>query len=417
MTAAGDSPARQVLAEADGAGVRDTDRGPRRRLALPVLVVLALLLAVGAGAAARGFISPAQEAARAAAPAPSLITAPVQRGVLPLDVVLRATVGHGRSETVPAPQGGIGNSVVTSLSVSAGQTVNSGQLIGTVDEEPVFVMQGRVPAFRDLAPGTSGVDVLELQQGLEAAGFGVGEDAPGVYGEGTAAAVLRLYRAAGMSPNLPAAAKGARLGTAAALRAQEPSVPLGEVVFVPTLPGQALSVAGIGQTLVPAATTGSSGGAGSSAVSKSNDSTLAMIGSAAVTLTASASPSTVRLLRVGMAGTAISDVSGNSLRVRVSSARSGKVMFAPVGHVPPVFVGQNVQVNLVSKRVRSLIVPVAALNTSASGSVYLTVVSPSGRQHTVTVRLRLSAGGRQAVTPVHGALRPGEQVVIGQQAR
>jgi hypothetical protein len=176
-------------------------------------------------------------------------------------------------------------------------------------------------------------------------------------------------------------------------------VPLGEVAVTPSLPRQALSLAGLGRRLT---------GAGSD---------LATIGSATVRLIASAGPGTTGLLRAGMTGTAVSEVSGATLRVRIASVRSRDVTFTPIGRVPPGLLGSNVQVDVVSRRVRSLTVPVAALNTSASGAVYVTAVTRSGRQPVVPVRLRLSAGGRRAVTANGKALNPGEQVVIGQQAR
>jgi len=73
-----------------------------------------------------------------------------------------------------------------------------------------------------------------------------------------------------------------------------------------------------------------------------------------------------------------------------------------------------VQVSITASRVRSLIVPVAAVSTAGSGQPYVTVARGGGRTASVLVRLGISSGGLQAVTPVHPhALRPGDLVVLG----
>jgi HlyD family secretion protein len=430
----------------------------RRRLGLPALVIGSIVLAAAAGAVARGFVSPAQRAAQAAPPLPSLITAPVRYGVLPQHLVMRATVAHDDPVTIKPPQNLTGAAVITSVNVAVGKPVRDGQLLGTVSEQPVFVMQGQVPAFRTISLGVSGVDISELQAGLTAAGYSVGYDPKGVYGAGTAAAVLDLYRAAHVAPDIVAGANtavaqrttqltraessegaaavrlaaaqrqgvprwrvaadrqaltsaeaedsAARRNLGQADRAAEPSVPLGAIAFLPHLPGQVLSVAGLGSTI-------GSGGSGSARGAKA----LATIGSTKVTLTASGGQTALGELRPRMIGTASSSLSDESVPVRVISASSSKASFVPVRRLPRGFVGQNVQVDVVAKRVRSFIVPIAAISTSGSGRTYVTVAQPSGRQRTVLVKLGLSTSGRQAVTTSDASLRVGQQVAIGQQAR
>ena len=425
-------------------------RSGRRPKALPVLLAVAVGLGLTAGVVARGFVSPAQQAAGAAPPVPSLITARVDYGVLPVQVVLRADVSNGNPVTVKVPSDlAGGNPVVTSVAVSAGEQVRDGQLLGTVAELPAFVMSGVIPAFRNMVPGTSGVDVLELQQGLAAAGYGTETDPQGLYGPGTAAAVLELYQAAGVQPDVSSGARQAVASTSAALpratavavsaeaklaadkkdaapasaiaadrsalaaakaalgmaqaaavaarSAAEPAVPLGEVAFMKRLPAQVLSVARLGDTV-------GQGG-------------LAVIGSGVVKLTAPGSQAETGQLRRGMTATATSDTSGATLHVQVSQVTSGHVVFVPAGQVPSGMVGQNVQVVVATGRVKAFIVPVAALSTSGSGQVYVTVAGRSGHQRVVWVRLGLQSGGQQAVSPLRGALRAGDQVVIGEQAR
>ena len=431
----------------------------RRSWALPVLVVLALLLGVAAGVIARGFISPAQVAANAKGPKASLITQRVRFGVLAVPVNMRANISNGNPLQIGAPSDlGSSLAVVTSVNVAPGQRVGQGQLLLTVAERPVFVFAGKIPVFRTMTPGIRGSDVTQLQAGLQAAGYAIGSDASGTYGPGTAAAVAALYKANTVRPVFSGsrselkqlagqvgAAKRALSKAQAKLAADEQShakqrvlkadraavaaaerhvsateralakaqkltgaqIPMGEVVFVPHLPARVLSVDKLGSTV-------GSGNSGNSRGSGNSSSSAVQLGSGKVTLSGFASPIDTRLLRPGMTGTAISDLSGSRFGVRVSSVTGPRVLFLPTGRLPSNVIGQNVQVSITASRVRSLIVPVAAVSTAGSGQPYVTVDRGGGHTASVPVRLGISSGGLQAVTPVHpGALRPGNLVVLG----
>lgn len=421
---------------------------------LPLLIAFSLALATTAGFAARAFVSPTQRAAQARAPAMSVITAPVTYGVIPLEVVFRGKITHGDIAHIPPPSGIADSPVVTSVHVRNGQRMSDGELLGTIAEEPVFVMAGRVPAFRDIRLGTRGVDVHQLQVGLVAAGYDTGSDPKGFYGAGTAAAVARMYHKAGVQPDIQSGARrvvhirqaalthakhlairaDARLASeiarrsvrakimddrraansaqsalhiagvelAQAKRAAEPMIPDGGVAFVPRLPAEVLSVAKLGATI---------GEAGSS-----NAPGIATIGLGSLTLNASVSAATAAALRLGLQASVSSPDSGDRLRARVIRIRPGRVALRPIGKTPPGMIGRNLQVVVVERRTKSLIVPVAALNTNVVG-VYVTAVRRSGKRERVPVKLGPASGGRQAVTPIRGKLHAGEQLVIGRQAR
>lgn len=431
------------------AGRRWAGAPERRSRALPVLVAAAVGLGAVAGAVAERFVSPAQVVASARPPAPSLITARVRFGVLPVIVQLRANVSTGRTVTV-GPPGDLGGSlpVVTSVAVAVGQRVTAGRLLITVAQRPVFVFAGRIPAFRAMSPGMTGPDVAELQTGLAVAGFGAGGDARGSYGPGTEAAVKALYRASGVRPAMSAqagrvpgssrrvAAAEAALSAAraklaadrragapprvlaadraavakaksawavaeralaAALRLAGAVVPLGEVAFVPRLPARVVSVDRLG------ATVGSRGGGSS----------VAQLATGQVTLTASAGPAPLSSLRAGMKAIAVSVTSGTQFTVRVSSVRGSQVVFVPAGRLPAGMGGQNVLVTVTTSQVKTLIVPVAAVSTSGSGQTVVTVTR-RGATVQVPVRLVLASGGEQAVSPMRpGSLRAGDLVVLG----
>lgn len=143
----------------------------QRSRVLPLLLAGKVALGLAAGVVARGFVSPAQVAARAKPPPPSLITARVRFGVLPVLVTLRANVTNGHPVEI-SPPGDLNGSlpVVTSANVAVGQHVRDGRLVITVAERPVFVFSGTIPAFRTMSLGTLGPDVAQLQAGLESAG-------------------------------------------------------------------------------------------------------------------------------------------------------------------------------------------------------------------------------------------------------
>ena len=74
----------------------------------------------------------------------------------------------------------------------------------TESGRPVLVLQGEIPAYRDLTPGISGKDVLQLEQGLKCLGFDCGT-IDGTYDEQTSAAVAAWYKSLGYEPFGPTA--------------------------------------------------------------------------------------------------------------------------------------------------------------------------------------------------------------------
>lgn len=57
------------------------------------------------------------------------------------------------------------------MNVQAGQEVNVGSILYTVNLRPVVVAQGSIPAFQPLSQGSSGADVAQLQTMLATLGF------------------------------------------------------------------------------------------------------------------------------------------------------------------------------------------------------------------------------------------------------
>jgi peptidoglycan hydrolase-like protein with peptidoglycan-binding domain len=137
-------------------------RRRRRRLVWPVLGVV--LIAGGAGAwvwAANGATGPSPTTATR-----PVATATVERGTISATESWDGTLGHGKPLTVI----GFGQGMITRLA-EQGKTVERGDELFRVNEQPVTLLYGAVPMYRDLRPGTSGADVRQLEANLARLGY------------------------------------------------------------------------------------------------------------------------------------------------------------------------------------------------------------------------------------------------------
>jgi len=246
-----------------------------------------------------------------------------------------------------------------------GTPVRAGGVLYRVDDSPVTLMAGSVPAWRPFGIGmTDGPDVRQLQAGLIAGHFAGGLfTAPtGHYDLLTADAVERWQTARGMT------ATGA--------------IPMGQVVFLPTaILAGAMNVAA-GEAASPGqrpyqVTTGQR------------------------TVTVPLNP-TLPPTAVGEAVSIIlpsqATVPGKITAVSAVSSTSGQLTVTPSGATG---MGMNVQVQ-VSLAVQSahgvLAVPVSALLALAGGGYGLEVVTPSGAHRLVGVTAGLFASGQVQVS-------------------
>ena len=176
----------------------------RRSLAVAATGVA---LAAVAGFAARGLWPggthpPAASAVTAA-------TALVVRTDLSARQLVAGTLGYQGFFTVANESDG---GIITWLP-AGGDIVRRGQPLFSVDDQPVTLLYGALPAWRPFVPGmTAGPDVRQLQRNLAALGFDPGP-ADGVFGWGTVLAVQRWQQARGETVT----------GT----------IPLGAVAFLP----------------------------------------------------------------------------------------------------------------------------------------------------------------------------------------
>jgi HlyD family secretion protein len=434
---------------------------------LVTVVIAAAVLAVVSGVLGSRFASPRQIAAQAAPPPLVQITQPVTYGVLKATIGLRAQIVYANALPVGLPDDLSSElPVVTSSNVNVGSRVSEGEVLFSVAERPVIVFEGDIPAFRDMAPGDSGVDVSELQAALAAMGYSTEPDAPGQYGAGTSSAVARFYQSIGFqviwSPaNAPAqlaqlnsaasqakaslstalasltearassktaatvpAAKAAVQSATSALTSAEHAlvagensmgaeVPRGEVMFVPTLPAEVeSSKVFIGREL-------------------STKTPVLTIGSGALMLKGQVGTGSRAGLRAGEAATATSDITGASFHALVarvassptlsssSNVPSYAVTLKPSTTVPASLVSQNVGVVIQtgSTSRATFIVPVSAVITAATGATFVDVKGDGNRVRRLPVRPGLVSGGKEAVHPLKPDLRSGMQVVVGVATR
>lgn len=174
----------------------------RRRALLAGTFVLVVLSAVLGWVAGQFIRSPAEVAAAAAPPEPSLITVPVERRTLTSDVVVRGTVRLGDPRVVTlagTPGGPEAAAAVVTRPPEQGAELREGTLALEVSGRPVLVLVGPIPTYRDLAPGDVGDDVAQLEQALDRLGHRPGT-VDRVYDTGTEDAVTSWYRSVGYDP-------------------------------------------------------------------------------------------------------------------------------------------------------------------------------------------------------------------------
>jgi hypothetical protein len=175
-------------------------RGRRRGVrAVGVLLGVSVLSGGGGWLVAKRLSSPADVAARAAAPVASRIVAPVEFRVLRSTLFTRGTVRFGSPRPITLPGSAVktGSQIVTAPPVK-GAVLKEGGKIADVSGRPVVGLVGDVPMYRDIRPNDSGDDVLALKASLNRLGFGAGNGP--VFDEVAERAVSGWMRSIGYEP-------------------------------------------------------------------------------------------------------------------------------------------------------------------------------------------------------------------------
>jgi len=180
--------------------LRPTGGGLNREHKLVLSLIGVVLLAVLSWMAGGKIQSPAEAAARTAPPTPSPILVPVEERILTSDVITRGTAHFGLPQSISLASSPLKPVVgmITTLP-RRGEQINEGDVLLTSSGRPVFLLQGDIPAYRDLYVGLSGEDVRQLEVALERLKFNPGS-VDGIFDEETSVAVAKMYTSAGYIP-------------------------------------------------------------------------------------------------------------------------------------------------------------------------------------------------------------------------
>lgn len=398
-----------------------------RTVLTTILVMLLLAAGVAGGYLAGTARTPAQVAARAVPPTPTVLTAPVAAGPLLERAQLPARVAPGSTHTVPLPRPS-GAPVVTKVGVRPGAEVTAGTLLCDISGVPVVVLPGEFPAYRDLQAGARGPDVRQLQTGLREAGVNVGVTGtldPATMTALTAFAQRLGYQAADLLkaqafvylPRLPATLDGAlpepgplAEGASATLAWGDPvaTAPIPadlEEKIRSTKPAPTFSVMGRKDTTVrlrnvgPSRSTTSSGQAqtGTPADGPSDE--------------ASESAST------GAQGDQPADGGSGAGGAKDQTGQAGQMVATfTIDPVPADTDEMVIDVVFGRSGRGAVVVPIAALFTDGVGRDIVTVDRGDKGRQDVLVTISLVVEGQAAVTPTQGTLAADDLVVIGSKA-
>jgi hypothetical protein len=421
---------------------------PRRAIA--ILVTVAVVTGVAGWLIGMQVQSPADAAAAHQAPAPSLITAPVVSRVLTSTVTAQGTVTHDGSVplTLAGTVGsgeGAGSQIITKVP-AAGTVLKAGDVLLEVSGRPVFVLPGSVPMYRALTIQDKGDDVEQLQAGLAALGYG--KLRSGVFDTATMNAAKKWYSHAGYEvPQAPASVaapmpseggskptgnavpEGVASDTSATAKTT-PSVPSGEIIFLPKLPARldtvtakagAPSSTPIGTITTPEVIVqgrlpladASLVHAGLPATLTMNDGTTTAASLQAVGPDAEppAAPGAVT------SGAADGNETKPAQAPTAPNGTSTALRLVPKDSAALAsYSGQAVKIGIEVGSTGSavLVVPVAAVSTGADGTSKVVVQRADGQPESVLVTLGLTTSGLVKVTPAGGgALAAGDRVVVG----
>lgn len=274
---------------------------------------------------------------------------------------------------------GGGEATVTGLFVSAGDTVNAGEVVATVQGAPVVVLPGALPAYRDLAVGDSGPDVAQLHAAMGSLGL------PCLCGTKLTKAELQGLRAR-VFASAPAALDGS---------AWKGSVPASGLVFMRQLPARVAEVEW--QVGKPA----------------KDELASSELGAAQIEIDKVPVESRVE---PGQLVEVIGD-RDRSWRSRVTTVRPEKdnERSFVVGGEPPGGFGESLEVRVrtLKRSGQALLVPAAAVGVTADGEDRI-VVMRSGRRASLPVRVVADLGGKLAVRGTQ--LRTTEEVVVANES-
>lgn len=380
----------------------------RRRLVASLAAALLVVAVAVAGFVVGRARTPAQDAARALPPAPTELTMPVEKGPLVDAMTLSASLVRQHVAALPLGSHG-GNAVVTRVATRVGEWVRPGSLLCDISGQPVLVLPGSFPAYRDLKAGDAGPDVRQLQAGLSQSGRSV--PVTGTVDAATLRALTGLYAnwgyrfdgalpasAIAYAPHLPARLTRPLPGPGPLPENTQVHLDWGDLGAAVPLTAD---VAERWRSARPAPTVTVDGARGT---------TVRLVSLAPAPSGAdgqgrgAATPEDARPSTGDQPGAAPDDTAGPPGWI----ARFALTP-APTATTAPV----SLRVVFARSSAGAVVVPIAAVVTDAAGQVVVTRRDAAAARHDVPVRVEFAVDGRVAVVPTAGALKVGDDVVIG----
>lgn len=356
-----------------------------RRRAWGSAAVAVLVAATAAGAAVAMSAGAAEDPA---AHQPGTSTAEVTRGRLSAMVSVDGTLTYrARSDGSPYAVVNQARGTYTELP-ETGDKVDCGDVLYRVDDDPVLLLCGQVPAYRDLGVGATGPDVRQLNRNLHALGYDVDSDGD-AFTSRTRAALEKLQRDKGSDVT-------GRLA-------------LDDAVFLPAAVRIAEAVGRTGGSAQPDA----------DVLHATSDTLVVQVELAPAQQGEIAKGDRARITLPGNASV-LGKVDRLGTIARLPAGQDGKAADATI----PAFISLDdpgrargldrapVTVDITTTGVENaLSVPVTALVGKAGGGYAVEVVRDGGVRELVEVRLGLfdTTGGR---VQVDGDVHPGDTVVV-----
>lgn len=416
------------------------------------VLALALLGATGTAwyfaAQAR---TPAQRAEETEEPEDSVITVRVDQDQLIDTLEFEAVLDRTGDFSVPAPAApeGIETALASDIPLEVGDEVKAGTVLLEVSGRPMIVLEGDVPAYRDLQEGDTGPDVEQLQLALQQL---YGTPKTGTFDSRTASDLKKLYDHAGYDhPAIEETVDGGgtegetedgtetetgdgagagdeNTGGAQTSTVERVMLPASEIVFLPDLPMQVGKINAKQSAPLtaeePVMVLASGDWKLEAKLDEETASELSKLGGDAE-LEYGSGP--LEGQGVGAFELDVREEQSEDEGMLEGEAQTVEVTYAvfefdaeKVEGLDDLAPGEEQEVTLIRARSAedALIVPLSALWTDAEDRTMLTVLGgEDGKERHVEVDVTLRHDGRGVVVPVEGELAAGDEVVIAWRDR
>ncbi len=356
----------------------------------PWLARTLVLAAAAAFAVVIGVLGGARGSSRPADSGPGRSLATVRRGSLSEQTQFTGTLGYVGSYPVMDQVHG----TVTWLP-ALGQVIGAGQVLFRVDEVPVVLLYGSVPAYRALAEGVTGPDVAQLNHDLVALGYVDSADVESAWDEfswATEAGVEELQKHLGVD--------------------QTGGLSFGYVVFLPTAARITAVSANLGgQAIGPVMTASSTARTVSVALDADLQSEVKAGDRVTITL-----PDNNTIAGTVTSVGKVASTSSNNAGGAGSSTPTVRVTIRPADPEATGSLDQApVVVSITDQTVHNVLaVPVTALLALSGGRYAVEVVAGDGRYHLVRVTPGLFDDAAGMVAVSGSVLTAGQRVVASQ---